>query len=40
MQFFMPSLMTLGQRLASGYPVPTLLPEGEGIKSPLPLGEG
>ena len=26
--------------MALGHPVPTLLPEGEGIKSPLPLGEG
>ena len=26
--------------MALGHPVPTLLPEGEGSKSPLPLGEG
>jgi hypothetical protein len=32
--------MALGQGLALGYPVPTLLPEGEGKQSPLPLGEG
>ncbi len=26
--------------VALGHPVPTLLPEGEGSFSPLPLGEG
>ena len=26
--------------MALGHPVPTLLPEGEGSKSPLPLEEG
>jgi hypothetical protein len=33
MIFFKPTLMALG------HPVPTLLPEGEGLKSPLPLRE-